>query len=63
MKRKGIFKPTIEDIIEISGIEALHPGGMALTERTGILAGLKPGMKILDVSSGRGTQSIFYAKK
>ncbi|KKL89397.1 hypothetical protein LCGC14_1915110 [marine sediment metagenome] len=63
MKRKGIFKPTIEDIIEISGIEALHPGGMALTERTGILAGLKPGMKILDVSSGRGTQSIFYAKR
>jgi len=63
MKRKGIYKPTIEDIIEISGIEALHPGGMALTERTGILAGLKPGMKILDVSSGRGTQSIFYAKE
>ncbi|MHA2392127.1 MAG: class I SAM-dependent methyltransferase [Promethearchaeota archaeon] len=63
MKRKGLYKPTIEDIIEISGIEALHPGGMALTHRTGELAGLKPGMKILDVSSGRGTQSIFYAKE
>ena len=63
MKRKGIFKPTIEDIIELSGIEALHPGGMALTRRTAELAGLKPGMKVLDVSSGRGTQSIFYAKE
>ncbi|MFW9874542.1 MAG: class I SAM-dependent methyltransferase [Candidatus Thorarchaeota archaeon] len=63
MKRKGIYKPTIEDIIEISGIEALHPGGMALTQRTGKLAELKPGMKVLDVSSGRGTQSIFYAKE
>ena len=63
MKRKGLYKPTIEDIIEISGIEALHPGGMALTQRTGELGELKPGMKILDVSSGRGTQSIFYARK
>ncbi|MFX1436733.1 MAG: class I SAM-dependent methyltransferase [Promethearchaeota archaeon] len=63
MKRKGIYKPTIEDIIELSGIEALHPGGMDLTRRTAELAKLKPGMKVLDVSSGRGTQSIFYAKE
>ncbi len=63
MKRKGIYKPTIEDIIEISGIEALHPGGMDLTRRTAEIANLKPGLKVLDVSSGRGTQSIFYAKE
>lgn len=63
MKRKGIYVPTIEDIIEISGIETLHPGGMALTRRTAELAGLKPGMKVLDVSSGRGTQSILYARE
>jgi ubiquinone/menaquinone biosynthesis C-methylase UbiE len=63
MKRKGIFKPTIEDIIELSGIETLHPGGMALTRRTAEIASLKPGMKVLDVSSGRGTQSIFYARE
>jgi len=63
MKRKGIHKPTIEDIVELSGIEALHPGGMALTKRTAELAALKPGLKILDVSSGRGTQSIFYAQE
>jgi len=63
MQRKGIYKPTIEDAIEISGIEILHPGGFALTKRTAELGGLKKGLKILDVSSGRGTQSIFYAKE
>ncbi|MCP4132087.1 MAG: methyltransferase domain-containing protein [bacterium] len=63
MKRKGIHKPTVEDCIEMSGIETLHPGGFALTKRTAEIAGLKTGMKVLDVSSGRGTQSIFYAKE
>jgi ubiquinone/menaquinone biosynthesis C-methylase UbiE len=63
MKRKGIYKPTVEDAIEIGGIETLHPGGFALTRRTAELAELRAGVKILDVSSGRGTQSIFYAKE
>lgn len=62
MKRKGTHRPTIEDCVEMSGIETLHPGGFALTRRTAELAGLRRGMKVLDVSSGRGTQSIFYAK-
>lgn len=63
MKRHGIHKPTIEDAIELSGIETLHPGGFALTRRTAELAGLQPGMRILDVSSGRGTQALFYARE
>lgn len=63
MKREGIHKPTIEDAVEISDIETLHPGGFALTKRTAELAELKPGMKVLDVSSGRGTQALYYAKK
>ncbi|MFX0186119.1 MAG: class I SAM-dependent methyltransferase [Candidatus Hodarchaeota archaeon] len=63
MKRKGIHKPTIEDVIELSGLEMLHPGGMALTKRTAEIANLKPGIRLLDVSSGRGTQSIFYAQE
>lgn len=63
MKRKGIHKPTIEDLVEISGIETLHPGGFALTKRTAEITGMKQGLKVLDVSSGRGTQSIFYAKE
>lgn len=62
MKRKGIHKPTVEDAIEISGIEILHPGGYKLTKRTAEICELKSGMKILDVSSGRGTQAIYYAK-
>ncbi len=63
MKRKGTYRPTIEDAIELSGIEILHPGGEALTRRTAEVAGLRPGLKVLDVSSGRGTLAIFYAKE
>ena len=36
MRRRGIHKPTIEDIVETSGIETLHPGGFALTRRTNV---------------------------
>ena len=61
MKRKGTHKPTIEDAIEISGIEILHPGGYELTRRTAELCELRAGLNVLDVSSGRGTQAIFYA--
>jgi len=63
MKRKGIYRPTVEDAIEIGGIETLHPGGFALTRRTAELAELTDGLKILDVSSGRGTQSIYYSRE
>ena len=49
--------------MEISGIETLHPGGMALTRRTAEVAGLGPDMRVLDVSSGRGTQALFYARE
>lgn len=62
MKRNGIHKPTIEDVVEISGIEILHPGGQELTKRTAELCELKEGLSVLDVSSGRGTQAIYYAK-
>jgi len=46
MKRVGIHKPTVEDAIEISGIEILHPGGFELTQRTAEICNLKYGMKI-----------------
>ncbi|MDR2206240.1 MAG: methyltransferase domain-containing protein, partial [Flavobacteriaceae bacterium] len=62
MKRQGTHKPTIEDAIEISGIEMLHPGGEQLTKRTAEITSMKNGLNVLDVSSGRGTQSIFYAE-
>jgi len=63
MRRQGRHCPTIEEAVEISGIETLHPGGFALTRRTAQLAGLRSGLKILDVSSGRGTQACFYARE
>jgi SAM-dependent methyltransferase len=63
MKRNGTHEPTIERVIELSGMEMLHPGGMALTRRTAEIAGLAPGVRVLDVSSGRGTQAIFYAER
>jgi ubiquinone/menaquinone biosynthesis C-methylase UbiE len=62
MKRTGIHRPTVEDAIEESGIEILHPGGYELTKRTAELCELKESMSVLDVSSGRGTQAIYYAK-
>lgn len=63
MRRRGDHEPTIERVIELSGLETLHPGGMAMTRRTGEVAGLAAGQHLLDVSSGRGTQAIFYAQQ
>ncbi len=63
MRRTGIHRPTVEDAIELSGIETLHPGGLALTRRAAEVAGFAAGQHLLDVSSGRGTQAIFYAQE
>ena len=63
MKRRGIHKPTLEDVIEVSGVEMLHPGGLELTRRSAEIAGMRPGMKVLDVSSGRGTLAILYTEE
>lgn len=63
MKRSGAHRPTIEEVVEISGIETLHPGGFALTRRTAEVAAMRPGLDVLDVSSGRGTQAVFYARE
>ena len=43
--------------------ESFHPGGLRLTERLGILLGLNPGSRVLDVASGKGTSAIFLAKR
>jgi SAM-dependent methyltransferase len=63
MRRSERHEPTIERLIELSGIETLHPGGLALSRRTGEVARLARGMRVLDVSSGRGTQAIYYARE
>ncbi len=53
--------PTIEDALEISGIEVLHPGGYELSRRIGDIADIK-GKKVLDVACGRGAFACYYAR-
>lgn len=54
--------PSIEDIIAISGIDTIQPGGDAITVRMGQLAGMEPHAKTLVVASHRGHQLVTYAK-
>ena len=42
--------------------DSFHPGGLGLTRRLGDLLGLKPGMRVLDVASGKGESAIFLAQ-
>lgn len=42
--------------------DSFHPGGLALTRRLGELLGLKPGIRVLDVASGKGESALFLAK-
>lgn len=55
-------KPSVEDVIELSGLEILHPGGMDLTKRIGEIVDMS-NRKILDVACGRGKLACYYAKK
>lgn len=43
--------------------DSFHPGGLGLTERLGYKLGLKAGMRILDVASGKGESAIFLARR
>ncbi|MBI4320188.1 MAG: class I SAM-dependent methyltransferase [Chloroflexi bacterium] len=43
--------------------DSFHPGGLTLTERLGHLLGLRPGVRVLDVASGKGSTSIFLAQR
>jgi arsenite methyltransferase len=61
--RSGRHRPTLEDTVEVSGIETLHPGGLRLTRRCAEVAGLDRASRVLDVSSGRGTQAVYYARE
>lgn len=61
LKTKTI--PSVEDIIEMSGIETLHPGGFDLSTRIGKLVNFNPSLHVLDVSSGKGTFACYYAQE
>jgi ubiquinone/menaquinone biosynthesis C-methylase UbiE len=43
--------------------DSFHPGGLRLTERLGEKLGLGPGMRVLDVASGKGESAIFLARR
>ena len=43
--------------------DSFHPGGLTLTERLGVLLELRPGMRVLDVATGRGASALFLAKR
>jgi ubiquinone/menaquinone biosynthesis C-methylase UbiE len=42
--------------------DSFHPGGLRLTERLGELMELGPGLRVLDVASGKGESAIFLAR-
>jgi arsenite methyltransferase len=43
--------------------DSFHPGGQRLTARLGDQLGLRPGLRILDVASGKGESAIFLARQ
>lgn len=52
-----------EDVIEMSGVETLHPGGLDLSRRIAELVHMTPTTRILDVSCGKGVFACLYAKE
>ncbi len=52
-----------EDVIEMSGVETLHPGGLDLSRRIGKLVDFTPMTRVLDVSCGKGVFACQYAKE
>jgi SAM-dependent methyltransferase len=43
--------------------DSFHPGGLDLTRRLGDLLELRPGVRVLDLASGRGESAIYLAKQ
>jgi ubiquinone/menaquinone biosynthesis C-methylase UbiE len=42
---------------------SFHPGGLRLTARLGERLDLRPGVRVLDVASGKGDSAVFLAKQ
>ncbi len=42
--------------------DSLHPGGLELTERLGVLLGLDSESRVLDLAAGRGTSALHLAR-
>ena len=54
-------RPTLEDVLELSGLDLLHPGGFAITEKIGKIVEMR-GKRILDVACERGNLPCYYAR-
>lgn len=50
-----------KDIVALLLGDSYHPGGTALTRRLADALALAPGMRVLDVASGRGTTPLLLA--
>lgn len=50
------------DVVHLLLGDSFHPGGTALSTRLGMLLGISPGSRILDVAAGRGTSAIHLAE-
>lgn len=53
---------TLEDIVGISDVDTLPPGGFAITRRIAELSGMDKEKKVLVGVSHKGHQAIFYAQ-
>ncbi|GBD96540.1 demethylrebeccamycin-D-glucose O-methyltransferase [bacterium BMS3Abin06] len=53
-------KPTLGAILQLSGVDLIHPGGFDITKRIGEIVDMK-GKTILDVACGSGTLPCYYA--
>ena len=42
--------------------DSLHPGGLPLTERLGVLLGLDAESRVLDLAAGRGVSALYLAR-
>ncbi|WP_327372922.1 methyltransferase domain-containing protein [Streptomyces sp. NBC_01216] len=52
-----------KDVVALLLGESYHPGGTRLTLRLADRLGLAPGMRVLDVASGRGTTALLLADR
>lgn len=51
------------EIVSLLLGDSFHPGGVALTERLGLLLDLTPNSHVVDAASGKGASALFLAQR
>lgn len=54
--------PTLEDLIELTDLPTIHPGGQGMTKRLVEACGIAPDMEVLNVQCGTGESAILLAE-